>query len=223
MGPPLRQYFFAGDVEERPYNRVTRSWIYASAKGQNNMIGFGSQVDHNETGRMHIVPSMYPTLKAAGAGETVETTASVARVLEPKPAKPAARKTEVEAPAPLFEVAAAVGPTLAVEFVATLVENAPIPAAADVVAPASRLLEAGAEQAREVYARTRVTSDTFRNAMTETANLTTRGALEVNGKVIDALRGQSDAAFDLWRSTLTAGSLSEAIVIAFTVIKGTTS
>jgi glutamate synthase domain-containing protein 2 len=66
MGQPLRQYFFAGDLEERPYNRVTRSWVYASAKGQNNMIGFGSQVDHNEPGRMHIVPSMYPTLKAAG-------------------------------------------------------------------------------------------------------------------------------------------------------------
>jgi len=52
MGQPLRQYFFAGDLEERPYNRVTRSWVYASAKGQNNMIGFGSQVDHNEPGRM---------------------------------------------------------------------------------------------------------------------------------------------------------------------------
>ena len=25
MGQPLRQYLFAGDLEERPYNRVTRS------------------------------------------------------------------------------------------------------------------------------------------------------------------------------------------------------
>lgn len=24
MGQPLRQYFFAGDLDERPYNRVTR-------------------------------------------------------------------------------------------------------------------------------------------------------------------------------------------------------
>ena len=69
MGQPLRQYFFAGDLEERPYNRVTRSWVYASAKGQNNMVGFGSQVDHNEPGRMHIVPSMYPTLKRADAAD----------------------------------------------------------------------------------------------------------------------------------------------------------
>ena len=69
MGQPLRQYFFAGDLEERPYNRVTRSWVYASAKGQNNMVGFGSQVDHNEPGRMHIVPSMYPTLTPANTTE----------------------------------------------------------------------------------------------------------------------------------------------------------
>ena len=62
MGQPLRQYFFASDLEERPYNRVTRSWVYASAKGQNNQVGFGSQVDHNEPGRMHIVPAMFPTL-----------------------------------------------------------------------------------------------------------------------------------------------------------------
>src|SRR5688572_14311813 len=68
MGQPLRQYFFAGDLEERPYNRVTRSWVYASAKGQNNNVGFGSQVDHNEPGRMHILPAMFPIL-ANGRGD----------------------------------------------------------------------------------------------------------------------------------------------------------
>ena len=67
MGQPLRQYFFSGDLEERPYNRVTRSWVYASAKGENNQIGFGSQVDHHEPGRMHIVPSMFPTLSGPSA------------------------------------------------------------------------------------------------------------------------------------------------------------
>jgi len=61
LGQPLRQYFFASDLEERPYNRVRRSWVYASAKGQNNFVGFGSQVDHHAPGQMHILPSMYPT------------------------------------------------------------------------------------------------------------------------------------------------------------------
>jgi glutamate synthase domain-containing protein 2 len=63
IGQPLRQYFFSSDLEERPYNRVTRSWIYASAKGENNFVGFGSQVDHDAPGRMHILPSMFPTLE----------------------------------------------------------------------------------------------------------------------------------------------------------------
>lgn len=67
LGQPLRQYFFANDLEERPYNRVTRSWVYASAKGENNLVGFGSQVDHDAIGRMHILPSMYPTLHEEGA------------------------------------------------------------------------------------------------------------------------------------------------------------
>ena len=65
LGQPLRQYLFSSDLEERPYNRVTRSWVYASAKGQNNAIGFGSQVDHDAPGRMHIVPSMFPTLSSS--------------------------------------------------------------------------------------------------------------------------------------------------------------
>jgi glutamate synthase domain-containing protein 2 len=62
LGPPLRQYFFASDTEERPYNRITREWVYASAAGTSNAIAFGSQVDHNAPGRLHILPSLYPTL-----------------------------------------------------------------------------------------------------------------------------------------------------------------
>ncbi|MGH9382766.1 MAG: FMN-binding glutamate synthase family protein [Vicinamibacterales bacterium] len=68
LGQPLRQYLFLSDIEERPYNRVTRSWVYASSKGQNNLVGFGSQVDHHAPGRMHILPSMYPTLRGPATG-----------------------------------------------------------------------------------------------------------------------------------------------------------
>jgi glutamate synthase domain-containing protein 2 len=68
LGQPFRQYLFSNDLEERPYNRVTRSWVYASAKGENNFVGFGSQADQHEPGRMHILPSMYPTL----SGDSVD-------------------------------------------------------------------------------------------------------------------------------------------------------
>jgi len=42
IGPELRQYWVANDKEEQPFNRSERSWIYASAKGQNNTFGFGT-------------------------------------------------------------------------------------------------------------------------------------------------------------------------------------
>lgn len=67
LGPPLRQYLFAHDAEERPYNRVTRAWVYASAEGANNAIAFGSQADHDAPGRMHLLPSLYPTLAPKAA------------------------------------------------------------------------------------------------------------------------------------------------------------
>lgn len=88
MGQPLRQYFFAGDLDERPYNRVTRSWVYASAKGQNNMVGFGSQVDHDAPGRMHIVPSMYATLKRADATDADLPRPRVIGARRPQPYQP---------------------------------------------------------------------------------------------------------------------------------------
>ena len=42
VGPELRQYIVTGNNEERPFSRDQRSWIYASAKQQNNYSGFGS-------------------------------------------------------------------------------------------------------------------------------------------------------------------------------------
>lgn len=70
IGAPLRQYLFSGDTEEKPYNRTTRSWIYASSKGENNVIGFGSEADHNAPGTLHILPSMFP-VNESHKGETV--------------------------------------------------------------------------------------------------------------------------------------------------------
>jgi glutamate synthase domain-containing protein 2 len=43
LGPMLRQYLVADDNEEQPFNRNERTWIYATAKGQDSMIGFGSE------------------------------------------------------------------------------------------------------------------------------------------------------------------------------------
>lgn len=45
IGPELRQYIVTSNDEERPFSRDQRSWIYASAKGQNNYSGFGTDND----------------------------------------------------------------------------------------------------------------------------------------------------------------------------------
>lgn len=42
IGPEMRQYVVASNDEERPFSRAQRSWIYASAKGENNYVGFGT-------------------------------------------------------------------------------------------------------------------------------------------------------------------------------------
>lgn len=45
IGPELRQYIVTSNEEERPFSRDQRSWIYASAKAENNYFGFGTDVD----------------------------------------------------------------------------------------------------------------------------------------------------------------------------------
>lgn len=57
IGPEMRQYWVANDKEEMPFNRDERSWIFASAKGQNNTFGFGTTEQIYGTG--------YPIIKHA--------------------------------------------------------------------------------------------------------------------------------------------------------------
>lgn len=57
IGPELRQYWVADDKEEQPFNRSERSWIYATAKGQNNYFGFGTEEQIYSVG--------YPIIKNA--------------------------------------------------------------------------------------------------------------------------------------------------------------
>ena len=45
VGPELRQYIVTDNNEERPFSRDQRTWIYASAKRENNYFGFGSDND----------------------------------------------------------------------------------------------------------------------------------------------------------------------------------
>lgn len=59
-GPEMRQYWVAGNREERPFHRTQRDYIYASAKKQNSMKGFGSDADFYKNGHFFIKHSAFP-------------------------------------------------------------------------------------------------------------------------------------------------------------------
>ncbi|MDX2302056.1 MAG: FMN-binding glutamate synthase family protein [Microscillaceae bacterium] len=59
IGPELRQYIVANNREELPFNRSERSWIYASAKKENNYEGFGTDKDIYAPGHVFINPSLF--------------------------------------------------------------------------------------------------------------------------------------------------------------------
>ena len=63
MGEYFRQYFFAGDRDELPFNRSTRSWIYRLAKNEGGTIGFGSTFDLHEPGALVFVNHPFPVLE----------------------------------------------------------------------------------------------------------------------------------------------------------------
>ena len=65
IGPEIRQYFVANNREELPFNRIERSWIYASAKNENNYEGFGTDRDIYAHQHIFINNAMMP-FKLAG-------------------------------------------------------------------------------------------------------------------------------------------------------------
>ena len=60
LGPELRQYIVANNREELPFNRRERSWIYSSAKQQNNYQGFGSDQEFFSPNYHFIKPALLP-------------------------------------------------------------------------------------------------------------------------------------------------------------------
>lgn len=62
MGEFFRQYFFALDREEMPFNRAQRSWVYRAAKGVDSTVAFGSTLSLNPAGTPIFVNCPFPTL-----------------------------------------------------------------------------------------------------------------------------------------------------------------
>ena len=64
LGEYFRQYFFANDREEMPFNRSTRSWVYRLAKNEGGIIGFGSTYDLHAPGALIFVNAPFPVLES---------------------------------------------------------------------------------------------------------------------------------------------------------------
>ena len=70
VGPLFRQYMFASDTEETPYNRLIRNWIYQTSRGKRNTIGFGSQIDMETVGSTIVLPATFTNLASKTGEET---------------------------------------------------------------------------------------------------------------------------------------------------------
>lgn len=62
LGEFFRQYFFAMDREELPFNRAERSWVYRASKGVDTTVAFGSTRDLRPTGSVLFVNCAFPRL-----------------------------------------------------------------------------------------------------------------------------------------------------------------
>jgi glutamate synthase domain-containing protein 2 len=74
IGPEIRQYFVANNREELPFNRIERSWIYASAKKENNYEGFGTDRDIYAHQHVFINNAMMPFKLEKGHPNTIDKT-----------------------------------------------------------------------------------------------------------------------------------------------------
>ncbi|KTD13310.1 FMN-binding glutamate synthase family protein [Legionella jamestowniensis] len=62
LGEFFRQYIFANDREEMPFNRAERSWVYRAAKNVDTTIGFGSTRPLHDIGTVYFVSAPFPPL-----------------------------------------------------------------------------------------------------------------------------------------------------------------
>ncbi|MGO4387379.1 phasin family protein [Microvirga sp. 2YAF29] len=84
------------------------------------------------------------------------------------------------------------------------------PVAPTATLPAPVIVET-VKKAEEAFSTVRSQGDAFRHAMRESATVSAKGALEVNGKIIEALHSQGHAAIELWRTALDNKDLQTAL------------
>jgi glutamate synthase domain-containing protein 2 len=80
LGEFFRQYFFAMDREEMPFNRAERDWVDRAASGKSNTIAFGSTKSLTPPGTPIFVNTPFPMLDADAAVTQPMTIGAGARI-----------------------------------------------------------------------------------------------------------------------------------------------
>ncbi len=62
LGEFFRQYFFAMDREEMPFNRAQRNWVYNASSGKGNTVAFGSTRNLSLPGTPIFMNAVFPPL-----------------------------------------------------------------------------------------------------------------------------------------------------------------
>ncbi|MCT4556414.1 MAG: FMN-binding glutamate synthase family protein [Pelagimonas sp.] len=62
LGEFFRQYFFAMDREEMPFNRAQRNWVYNASSAKGNTVAFGSTRNLNVPGTPIFMNAVFPPL-----------------------------------------------------------------------------------------------------------------------------------------------------------------
>ena len=71
LGEYFRQYFFAMDREELPFNRAQRAWVYRAAKGVDTTVAFGSTRDLRPAGTVTFANCPFPPLDQNAADTAI--------------------------------------------------------------------------------------------------------------------------------------------------------
>ena len=71
LGEFFRQYFFALDREELPFNRAQRSWVYRASKNVDSTVAFGSTNPLNTPGDFIFLNGLFPPLDEEISGRGV--------------------------------------------------------------------------------------------------------------------------------------------------------
>lgn len=79
------------------------------------------------------------------------------------------------------------------------------------IGPAKALFDGGLNQARTLFSSARASRQAWSGSLAQSASEASKGFVEINGKLLDLMRAQTDAALSLWRAMLGVGSVGEAV------------